>query len=259
MKPLTASFPHLLRNIGDTLWDALFPPRCIGCGRGGYTFCPECWPRVETLPENVCPRCAHPLPPHATTCPHCTSGWWLAQARAVRPYTGLWRKAIHALKYRRNKTLARLFEAEAAETMQRVRWPVSCLVPIPLHPQRLRERGYNQVHLWAAGLARRLRMPYRPQGLERVRPTPSQVHLSREERWANVQGAFQARPQAVWGCRVLLVDDVLTTGATLNEAARTLLQAGAVAVYGLVLARAVFVSESEADTSGHQRPAQAIG
>ena len=93
-------------------------------------------------------------------------------------------------------------------------------------------------------------MPYRPQGLERVRPTPSQVHLSREERWANVQGAFQARLQAVWGCRVLLVDDVLTTGATLNEAARTLLQAGAVAVYGLVLARAVFASESEEIRAG---------
>ncbi len=255
-------FVHRVKFWLWDLWDALFPPACVGCGARGYLFCPDCWAQVEALPERVCPRCAHPLPQNrgkpvrvhmregvaseSTGCPRCSSRpWWLTRTRAVRPYIGLWRTAIHELKYRRNWGMARLFAWEAYQALAEARWPVSCLVPVPLHEARQRERGYNQVALWAQELAWRLQLPYRPHGLRRVRPTASQVGLNWQQRWENVRNAFEARPQVVEGCRVLLVDDVLTTGATLNEAAKALLQAGAVAVYGLVLARALMSPQED--------------
>ncbi len=236
-----------LSSLADTLWyvwDALFPPRCVECGEVGYRVCPGCWSQMAVLPQTRCPRCAHPLPSPRRSCIHCQhTRWLLDRVVALRPYEGPWRRAIQALKYRRDRGLALLFVREAFQVLRILNWPISCIIPIPLDRHRKRERGYNQVDLWARRLARALGRPYRPQALLRVRPTASQVGLTREERWKNVQGAFQAFPQRVQGCRVLLVDDVLTTGATMNEAAHALLQAGAIAVYGFVLARTVFHQE----------------
>ena len=239
-----------LSSLTDTLWslwDALFPPRCVQCGEIGYRLCPRCWSRMAVLPQAQCPRCAHPLTSPRGSCPHCRHARWLLdRVVALRPYEGPWRRAIQALKYRRDRGLALLFAREAFQVIRGLHWPISCIIPVPLDRHRERERGYNQVDLWARRLARALSWSYRPQALQRVRATASQVGLSREERWKNVREAFRASPQQVRGCRVLLVDDVLTTGATMNEAAHALLQAGAIAVYGFVLARTVFHQEEGA-------------
>lgn len=236
-----------LAFLTDTLWhlwDALFPPRCVQCGEVGYRLCPRCWSQMALLPETQCRRCAHPLPAPQPSCSHCQhTRWLLDRVVALRPYRGPWRRAIQFLKYRRDRGLALLFAQEAIRTLQDLKWPISCIIPVPLDHHRERERGYNQVDLWARRLARALGWPYRPQALQRVRVTASQVGLSREARWRNVHKAFRASPRQVQGCRVLLVDDVLTTGATMNEAAHALLQAGAIAVYGFVLARTVFHQE----------------
>ncbi len=245
MMATPAPFPSL--SLSDALWhlwDALFPPRCVQCGEVGYRLCPACWSQMAVLPSHRCPRCAHPLPSDRAPCPHCRHARWLLdRVVALRPYEGPWRRAIQALKYRRDRGLALLFAREAQRLLRSLSWPISCVIPIPLDRHRERERGYNQVDLWARRLARSLGWPYRPHALQRVRATASQVGLSREARWRNVQGAFRAAPPEVRGCRVLLVDDVLTTGATMNEAAHALLQAGAIAVYGFVLARTVFQEE----------------
>lgn len=235
----TPPAPQRLVDALWLLWDALFPPRCVTCQRAGYRLCPSCWQRVPPLPQVRCPRCAHPQEPYVTAdaCPHCQHPRWrLLRVEALYPYVGPWRQAVQALKYRRDRGLALLFARLAHEHLQRLSWPISCVVPIPLDPRRQRQRGYNQVDLWARRLAHYLGWPYCPQLLQRHRATASQVGLSRQARWANVREAFRASPQ-VYGRRVLLVDDVLTTGATLNEATQALLRAGAVAVYGFVLAR----------------------
>jgi ComF family protein len=113
------------------------------------------------------------------------------------------------------------------------------VVPVPLHRNRQRERGYNQVDLIAGPLARRLGLPYRSVLLVRSKPRPDKQRLSLHERWTSVRGAFAAQPGSrVDNLRVLLVDDVMTTGATLDACARALRQAGAAAVYALTVARA---------------------
>jgi ComF family protein len=113
------------------------------------------------------------------------------------------------------------------------------VVPIPLGNQRLRERGYNQAALLARPFALALGLPYRPHALKRVRETRTQVGLSITQRQKNVEGAFKADPDIVTGKSVILVDDVMTTGATLDEAGRVLQQAGANRIVGLSLAKAV--------------------
>ena len=219
------------------VWDALFPPQCVGCGEVGYRLCPSCSQEVRPLPRPRCPRCAMPLPSEDATCPHCRHPRWrLLRAEALAVYEGPWRQAIQQLKYRRDRGLALLFAEAAARYLRELRWPVSCVVPVPLSEARQRARGYNQVALWAERVARALELPYFPHLVRRVRDTPSQVGLERTARWTNMRDAFEAEAQA-YGCQVLLVDDVLTTGATMNEAAAALLRRGAVSVYGFALAR----------------------
>jgi ComF family protein len=118
--------------------------------------------------------------------------------------------------------------------------PIDVVVPVPLHPSRLRERGYNQAELIAKPLGRKLRLPLGPYLLVRTRPRPHRLLLSRRERWLTVRGAYEMRKGArVDNLRVLLIDDVFTTGATLDACARALKKAGAESVIGLTVARAI--------------------
>lgn len=149
------------------------------------------------------------------------------------------RQALHTLKYKRNVGLGQALAASLVGHLQGLAWPVQMLVPIPLSEQRQRERGYNQVDVVAHWLAYLLNLPYRPHALRRARHTRSQVGLNVNERKANVSGAFLAHSPDVAGKNILLMDDVCTTGATLNEAARALLEAGAQTVYAYTIARAV--------------------
>jgi len=149
--------------------------------------------------------------------------------------------AIVLLKYERLEPLGSYF---AWQLLQVARGdsqllPVDVVVPVPLHRQKRKDRGYNQVDLFAHPLARRLRLPYRPILLMRSRPRPEKHLLSQEERWEAVRGAFVMCPGGrVDNLRVLLLDDVMTTGATLDACARALREAGARSVLGLTIARA---------------------
>ncbi|HKW61134.1 MAG TPA: ComF family protein [Candidatus Acidoferrum sp.] len=176
-------------------------------------------------------------------CPACqdkTYGFHCARSFAV--YQGQLVRAILLLKFEQIEPLGVWFAERLAEVMEseRDRLAADVIVPVPLHRQRQRERGYNQATLISKPLAKRLGLPHKALLLVRTKARPDKRILTLEERWESVHGAFATRPGSqVDNLRVLLVDDVLTTGATLDACARALREAGAKTVVGLTVARAI--------------------
>ena len=204
--------------------DLLFPPRCAGCGRGGHWLCPACL-------EAISP------PPLRLEAPEPLADLWVAGL-----YDHPLDLAIHALKYEGKRRLAEPLGRLLAETYRceiKSRRPPDAVLPVPLHARRQAERGYNQSSLLARVLSREVGLPLVEDALHRARDTPHQVGLSAGQRRKNVSGAFVCAPghPLVVGRRLLLLDDVCTTGATISACAQALLGAGASQVWGLVLAR----------------------
>lgn len=239
MTRLSPFFAHVARALAF-LAELVWPPRCAACDAVGRSpFCADCALALLETPCG-CPVCGAPQPEEdlpaliPRRCGACTAqGPPFAQARAPYLYWGALAEAITSFKYRGRAELAEGLSALflLAETPR-----VDVLVPIPLHPRRLCERGYDQAYLLAVELGKRLRLPVRPL-LRRVRSTRQQVGLDREGRAHNVLGAFRALGP-VRGQRVCLVDDVFTTGATARAATLALLEAGAREVVVRTLARA---------------------
>jgi ComF family protein len=238
--PLTRS----MRAWALAALDLVFPAQCPVCaapladGRRD-PLCGGCWQAIPRIAAPCCERCGVPL--HAgpvAVCGPCAAeppAWdW---ARAAAEYTGVVRDAIHAFKFEGKRALARPLAALIREQWgAALAGDVGGLVPVPLAADREHERGYNQAALLAEGLAAGLRVPVRPRWLARVRATRAQSDLGAAERRANVRGAFAADPAAA-GRHVVVVDDVLTTGATAAECARALLAVGAARVGVLTVAR----------------------
>jgi len=234
-------------RIYQALWsglDWLLPPRCAGCGKRGYRFCPECQEATTIIGDEHCECCGRPLKPAGLCGPCQKRRPAFTQARGWGIHEGRLRDAIHNLKYRRDVGLGEVLSRQMIEVLSHLDWDLDIVLPVPLAPNRLRERGYNQSALLARPIALRLGLPYRPNLVRRVRETRSQVGLSRPERYQNVAGAFKADPDQVSGMSVLLVDDVTTTGATLEAVVEALRQAGAKEVYAITLARAAGLNSS---------------
>jgi ComF family protein len=217
-----------LRFLISAFRDFVFPPVCLGCDR------------VETEDGLVCPICRDKLGRHepAVRPPGHAPG--VSHLRAVGTYSEPCLRLIHELKYRGRKKLADVLGTHLAGLLlnDTVLRQADLLVPVPLHPARRRERGYNQAELLARAVSGRTGIPV-GNVLRRVRNTRSQVNLTPEQRRANLAGAFHACPGiTLAGRRVVLVDDVTTTGATLSAAARVLHDLGASQVSGLVVADA---------------------
>jgi ComF family protein len=219
----------------------LLPPRCVLCrGRGqppAFDLCAACEADLPRL-ERACPRCAQSREPHqgdGPDCHHCR-GQDLPHARAFAPfvYAPPLDGIIHSLKYDGALANARVLGVllGKAAVMEQRYANVDLLVPVPLHPARLAERGFNQSFEIARFVARCVGRPCEPHGLARARATASQVGLARLERERNVHDAFAAasRSGRVRGKRVALIDDVVTTGSTVFEAARALLACDAAGV-----------------------------
>lgn len=147
--------------------------------------------------------------------------------------------ALHTLKYRRNMGIGDALARQMSDFVQNLNWDVDMLIPVPLGRKRLKERGYNQVALVARPLAYELGLQYAPQGLWKSRETRSQVGLNVSQRRENVSKAYQAEGKVVNGRSILLMDDVATTGSTIQSAADALLSAGARTVYASTVARAL--------------------
>lgn len=245
--------PPLWQEWAAVLLDLLFPPFCPLChvrlGEGRRDpLCGSCWERLERLLPPYCARCGRPLPtfegsgsPEHSPCEPCRRRRPLfAYARAATLYGGRVREALHSLKFQGKTAMARPLGdlmAEAGGAMVPVE-EVDCLVPVPLHPSREAERGFNQSWLLARRVGRRWGVPVESRALRRRRSTRPQTDLDVEERRSNVRGVFSvSRPEAFSRRHVLLIDDVFTTGATVSECARVLLAAGAATVGVLTVAR----------------------
>jgi ComF family protein len=197
---------------------------------------------LEAVAPTQCAACDTPLAPRVLFCPSCAATVIRADpARATGcvaafEYGGAIATAITRMKYADRPDLAPRL-AEAMRPASRcLRGAAELVVPVPLHPKRLAERGYNQSALLGAKIARTLHARYAPRALVRVRDTPKQSSLDRAERLVNLQNAFRVRGESMDYARILLVDDVKTTGATLEACAAALHEAGARQVLALVLA-----------------------
>ncbi len=236
------------------LWTAalnlLYPPTCCACGSptDGPGFCEACRARISLVRPPLCPVCGIPFPTQAGAdhaCGRCLlhpPPYGRARACALYsttlPTEDPLKSALQRFKYNRDVSLAPVLADLLATHAPLLAGDYDVVVPVPLHNQRLRWRGFNQALLLARALDRRARID--PFTLRRHRATPSQVGLNEAERHRNVRDAFAvARPARICGRSVLLVDDVYTTGATVESCAVTLLDAGASRVDVLVLARAV--------------------
>jgi ComF family protein len=219
--------------------DWVFPPSCAGCDQLGERICPSCLASIEVLPPPLCPKCSQPAP-SGQVCDSCQNDpppW--QECRSWAAYRGPLRSAIHRLKYRNDLGLCEPLSQHLVQLLQEQAWPVDCIVPIPLSRRRRQYRGYNQSAFLAYALALQTGLVYLPSALQRTRDTRSQVGLTAAERHRNLDGAFSARTDRISGRTVLLLDDVMTTGATLRNASRALLQAGASQVFTITLARAL--------------------
>jgi ComF family protein len=248
-------FRASLRGIADALVSVFFPAPCRLCRRildnaSRIPICRSCLASLEPESGLVCARCGRFLASPVIAednprplCHLCRRGLYdFDWARSYGAYTPAMARAIILLKYQEVASLGGWFAARLAEVAMQspqVR-AVDVVVPVPQHPSRLRERGYNQAELIARPLAQRLGLPCRPYLLVRERPRPDKLRLTVRERWRTVRGAYAVRQNAqVDNLRVLLVDDVFTTGATMDACSRTLRRAGASYVVGLSVARAL--------------------
>ena len=226
------------------LLDLIFPKRCVGCGKFGTYFCPRCISTIKIIQTAICPVCDKSAIDGATH-PGCKTRYALDGFTSFFRYDGVVRKAIKAIKYRSVFDLAQAFVDlvpsvffSQLPTMNREPF---ILVPIPLHPSRFRERGFNQSEVMGHIVAKRLHVPVVTDILRRVKKSTPQVEMkSKDARLKNMDGVFAVNADAMKHRRVdalFLLDDVFTTGATMRAAANVLKRAGAPFVWGITMAR----------------------
>ena len=236
--------------VASGLVDLVYPPSCLACRKAVATadaLCPSCWAGMSFIERPFCERLGTPfaaelgdglLSPEAMADPPV-----YARARAVARYDdGPARRLVHRLKYGDRLELAAAMGVWMARAGDELLNEADVLVPVPLHPLRLAHRRFNQSALLARAISRRCGVPVDVNALARVKATAPQVGMTRSQRALNVQGAFRVAPDHAIGIEkraVVLVDDVLTSGATINAASRALLRGGARRVDVLVFARVV--------------------
>ena len=236
----------LARDCGAWLADVVFPPVCLSCRTGvaaHHALCAKCWSRIDFIRPPLCDRLGLPMP-------YDTGGVMISalaaaeppsydRARAVAHFTGVMRELVHDFKFSDWHAARRLLSRLMLEAGQDMIAGADVIVPVPLSRRRLISRRFNQAALLAQEIGRASGKTYDPLALVRTRATPRQVGLTRAERKLNVRGAFAVPGRAadrIAGRRVLLVDDVITTGATCGAAARALKRAGAAQVDVVALA-----------------------
>lgn len=229
-----------LDRLGKAVLDFVLPQSCLCCGLSGEALCAPCrerWPRVA---PPYCSVCGLPQV-DAGACPDCSKqDFVLDGLRSVFIFDGQVRASILQFKYRNLRTLARPLAEALSTYLSAHPLPVDMLVPVPLHPRKIRQRGYNQSALLCAELSKMSGLPAAGNILYKRLNTPAQASLARAgQRRHNVRDAFAARGSLSPRPNILLIDDIATTGATLNACAQALREAGAASIWGLTLAREI--------------------
>jgi ComF family protein len=223
----------------DSILNLLFPVSCVLCSSQVYerqwgAACPACWSRLAPIVPPYCPQCGEPAPAVEGLCGLSRRGQHAFDfARSALLFNDTFREIIHHLKYSDRVSLANPLGDVLRQCLDLEPFSGELVVPVPLHPARERDRGYNQAELIAGRLGR----PVARRLVRRRKNTPSQTGLSRAERQKNLAGAFEVRPGVKLSGTVIVVDDVYTTGSTMHEIARTLKRAGAKRVEALTVAR----------------------
>jgi len=229
-----------LAKLNERALDLFFPRWCVGCGKEGVLICYSCRQSLTQIIPPLCPICGRPQS-KSTICPVCTERQ--ANIDGIRSpfrFGGVIRQAIHEFKYRNLRVLAAPLARLLDDYLNTNPIQGEVMVPVPLHPKRLRERGYNQSNLLARELSKLNKLPVVDNCLIRLRHTHPQARTSTaDERRSNVAGSFSCRDNRLRDKRVLLIDDVSTSGATLDACALALKKAGADSVWGLALAREI--------------------
>ncbi|MBM3138410.1 MAG: ComF family protein [Chloroflexi bacterium] len=230
---------HFNRKPADFFWkavDYIFPPFCCHCGRLGYEICPDCFESIEMIDQSLfCEKCGKSK--HKDKVCN-TEGIFFDRIHSWGYYTGPLKSIVQKLKYNRGLGLVRYLIPDLCDCISLWFDDLDLIIPLPLGRKRELSRGYNQTALFAKPIARELQMKYLPGAVERTRETISQVGLSAAERKANIFEAFHSDQTLVTGLKILLMDDITTTGATINECAKSLKLAGAARVYCFTLAKA---------------------
>ena len=250
-------------SLGQAALDFLFPAECAACERfvgddRVGLFCKACWDGIQRLGAAGCQQCGRPFLTFATAqefpeflCGTCqTSPPFYDRAISAAFYGGVMKEAIHQFKFSQKTGLSRMLAAVMLQAMDGRFDPAfyQIILPVPLHRSRLKQRGYNQAELLARHIATAHDLRLLPNNLIRIRRTTAQWQIaSRRDRRKNVSDAFQVRvPEQIRGQHLILVDDIFTTGATVNECARVLKEAGAASVFVVTLSRAGFGAHSPA-------------
>jgi ComF family protein len=229
-----------LTKLRGAALNLLFPQFCVGCGKEGSFLCDSCLQSLPRIEPPVCSRCGRPQT-EGELCRNCRD--WQADIDGIRApfrFDGVIRTAIHRLKYSNLRAIAPALAQLMSEYLVNNPLDSDVLIPVPLHDKRLRERGYNQSALLAKELGALMNLPVDETSLIREKYVlPQAKTTSVEERRANVAGVFSCKGDGLQGKRVLLIDDVATSGATMNACASVLKSAGALSVWGLSLAREI--------------------
>lgn len=245
--PLPRQWSQWLGRLGRAGLNLVYPPACVVCREAGPTtwpLCPKCLSAANRLADSRCERCCREYPSGGEgsfACANCAGRRFAFKHFAtVYHADGVVRHCVHALKYQGTTALAPLLAAWASEAFD-IPPLADCefdgLVPVPLHPQRERKRGFNQSHLLAVHLSQMRQIPLRPL-LVRPVDTPTQTRFNRRQRMENLRSAFApAKNACINHRRLMLVDDIFTTGSTIDECARVLLDAGAESVCAVTVAR----------------------
>ena len=235
-----------LRRVAGTIADLVMPPLCLTCHApltSHHSLCPICWSRIDFIREPLCDRLGLPMPFDAggtmVSAAAIADPPEYDRARAVARFDGVMRELVHDLKFRDRHDARRLFRRWLAGAGAELLEDADVIVPVPLTRWRLLGRRFNQAAILADEIAREMGVRMEPLALLRTRRTRPQVGLTRAQRRKNVSGAFGVAPgyaDGISGAKVVLVDDVITTGATARACARALKRAGAARVDVLALA-----------------------